>query len=112
MRSNLLSVPCSFMIALLVAKTGLIALNLPVNVGWLSGAVAVSMLLLYRRNLLELALITILAVLAEVHSHAGGNPQISPDVLLSVLVAIILLPLSLDIMGVAQPEMGPLFKSD
>jgi hypothetical protein len=111
MSSNLLSVPCSFLIALLVAKMGLVALNLPLNIGWLSGAVAAAMLLLYKRNLLELGLITVLAVLAEMHSHTGVDPQVSPDVLLSVLITIIILPLSLDIMGIAQPEIGSPFKS-
>jgi hypothetical protein len=112
MNSNLLSVPCSFMIALLVAKTGLVALNLPVDIGWLTGAVAVSMLLLYKRNLVELGLITALAVLAETYSQTGGDAQVSPDVLLSVLITIIILPLSLDIMGIAQPVMRPLLRSN
>jgi hypothetical protein len=94
------------MIALLVAKTGLIALSLPVDMLWLTGAVALSMLLLYKRSLLELALIAILATLAEVHAHTSGTPAVSPDVLLSVLVAIIILPLSLEVMGIEAPVLS------
>ena len=107
MKSNLLSLPCALMIALLVAKTGLIALNLPIDIVWLTGAVGLSMLLLYKRNLLELALIAILAVLAEVHAHTSGSPTVSPDILLSVLIGIIILPLSLDLMGIEAPVFGP-----
>ena len=112
MNSTVLSLPCSFMIALLVAKMGLIGLNLPISTTWLSGAFVLCTILLYKRNLVELSLIAVLATFAEMHSFAIGGPQISPDILLSVLIAIIILPVSLDIMGVVTPNLGPLLNSD
>ena len=112
MNPTVLALPCAFMISLLVAKTGLIALQLPVDPVWLTGAVLLCVFLLYKRTLVELGLITILAVLAEVHSLSSQTPSVSPDILLSVLVAIILLPLALNVMGLSSPRVkfGPRLK--
>jgi len=107
MNPTVLTLPFSFMIALLVAKTGLIALNLPVDKIWLSSAVVLCTLLLYRRKLVELGAIATLAALAEMHAQAIGGSLISPDILLSVLIAIILLPASLDLMGLSAPTLSP-----
>ncbi len=108
MNSTVLSLPCSFMIALLIAKMGLVSLNLPFSSIWLSGAVVLCTLLLYKRSLVELSVIAVLATLAEMHSFALGGPQVSPDILLSVLIAVIILPLALDFMGMVAPSLGPL----
>ncbi|MCZ6829249.1 MAG: hypothetical protein O7F73_06625 [Gammaproteobacteria bacterium] len=107
MNPTVLSLPCSFMISLLVAKMALIALNLPIDITWLTCAVVLCTLLLCRRNLAELVVIAALAALAEMHAQDIGGAHISPDILLSVLVAIILLPISLDMMGLARPSLGP-----
>ena len=111
MNPTVLSLPCAFMISLLVAKMALIALNLPVDTIWLSCSVVLCTLLLCRRNLVELGLIAILAAFAEMHSLSQGGPHVSPDILLSVLIAIIVLPLGLDLMGLAAPKLGALLHS-
>ena len=101
MNSIVLSLPFSFMIALLVSKVALIALNLPVEPVWVACSVVIGTLLLYKRNLVELGLIAVIAMFAEVHSTSMGNSAISPDVLLSLLIAIIVLPATLGMMGIA-----------
>ena len=111
MNPTVLALPCSFMISLLVAKMALIALNLPVNTLWLTCSVVLCTLLLCRRNLAELGVIATLAMLAEMYSFSHGSSHISPDILLSVLIAVILLPLFLDLMGLAAPRLGPLLNS-
>lgn len=109
MRNPILALPCSFLIAILVAKMALVGLQLPIDRLWLSCAVITCMLLLYKRNLPELALIAVLATLAESQSATGS--MVSPDVLLAVLLAIIVLPATLELMGLAAPKLGPLLNS-
>jgi hypothetical protein len=89
----------------------LIALNLPVNTLWLGAAVVLCVLMLYKRNLLELALIAILAALAEMHSVTSGVPRVSPDILLAVLITVIILPSAMEFMGLAAPNLGRLVSS-
>jgi hypothetical protein len=110
MRNPILALPCSFLIALLVAKMALVGLHLPIDRLWLSGAVLSCMLLLYKRNLPELGLIAVLATLAE--SQSATSSAVSPDVLLAVLFAIIVLPATLELMGLAAPKLGPLLNSN
>ena len=111
MSPTLFVLPCALLISLLVGKMGLIALDLPVTGPWIIIAATLCALLLYRRNIAELGVITILTGLVEVHSFTVGGVQVAPDVLLAVLVAVISLPLILDIMGLTAPKLGPLLSS-
>jgi hypothetical protein len=111
MNSNPLSLPCSFLVATLVAKIALMTMNLPMNALWMLGSVVICAILLYKRNLVELGVISLIAVFAETHTSGVGVAGIPSDVMFSVLVSMILLPATLGMMGIAPPTFGPLFKT-
>ena len=100
MPSIVISLPCSLAVSLFVARIGLATLDLPENPQWLFGAILLCTILLYRRSVAELGFIAALTAFAQLNSAALGNQFISEDMMLALLLVIIMLPSTMDLMGV------------
>ena len=100
MKSIMISIPCSFVVALFVSRIGLSTLGLPGNLQWLFAAVVLCTVLLYRRSMLELGAIAALTAFAQLNAANLGNQVVSEDMMLALLLAIILLPGTMRVMGI------------
>ena len=99
MNSILISLPCSLAVGLFVARIGLATLGLPENPQWLLAAIVFCTILLFRRSVVELGFIAALTAFAQLNSAALGNQYISEDMMLALLLLIIMLPSTIDLMG-------------
>jgi hypothetical protein len=100
MKLIMISLPCSLVVALFVSRIGLSTLGLPENPQWLLVAVLLCTILLFRRSMLELGVIAACTAFAQLNAAALGNQYINEDVMLSLLLLIILLPSTMDVMGI------------
>jgi hypothetical protein len=100
MNSIMISLPCSLVVALFVSRIGLSTLGLPENPLWLLAAVLFCTVLLFRRSMLELGVIAALTAFAQLNSAALGNQYISEDMMLALLLVVILLPSTMEVMGI------------
>jgi hypothetical protein len=100
MNSMMISLPCSLAVALFVGRIGLATLGLPENPQWLLAAVVLCTILLFRRSVVELGFIAALTAFAQLNSAALGNQYIGEDMMLTLLLVIILLPSTVDLMGI------------
>jgi hypothetical protein len=96
----MISLPCSLVVALFVSRIGLSTLGLPENAPWLLAAVLFCTVLLFRRSMLELGVIAALTAFAQLNSAALGNQYISEDMMLALLLVVILLPSTMEVMGI------------
>ncbi len=100
MKSIMISLPCSLVVALFVSRIGLATLGLPENPQWLLVAVVFCTILLIRRSILELGVVAALTAFAQLNAAALGNQYISEDIMLSLLLVVIMLPSTMDVMGI------------
>jgi len=100
MKSILITLPCSLVVALFVTKFGLATLGLPTDSRWLLGGVVICTFLLYRRGLVELALIGAIATVAQLNANGIGSQLVSADMLLALLLSVLLLPTILRLFGI------------
>ena len=100
MNSIMISLPCSLVVALFVSRIGLATLGLPENPKWLLLAVIFCTTLLSRRSILELSVIAALTAFAQLNAAALGNQFINEDIMLALLLVIIMLPSTMDVMGI------------
>ena len=100
MKSVLVSLPSALAIALFVSRVMLTTLKIPTDLTWLIGTVAVCTLLLYGRSLLELGMIGVLALIAQLNAAGIGGQAIAPDFMLALLISIILLPVGMRIFDI------------
>jgi len=96
----MISLPCSLVVALFVSRIGLATLGLPENPQWLLVAVVFCTILLIRRSILELGVVAALTAFAQLNAAALGNQYISEDIMLSLLLVVIMLPSTMDVMGI------------
>ncbi len=100
MKSILVSLPSALAIALFVSRVMLTTLNMPTDPAWMFGSVAGCTFLLYGRSLLELGLIGILALIAQLNAVGMGGQPIPPDFMLALLISIVLLPIGMRILDI------------
>lgn len=100
MKSIMISLPCSLVVALFVSRIGLATLGLPENPQWLLVAVVFCTILLIRRSILELGVVAALTAFAQLNAAALGNQYIGEDIMLSLLLVVIMLPSTMDVMGI------------
>jgi hypothetical protein len=63
-------------------------------------AVIFCTILLIRRSILELGVIAALTAFAQLNAAALGNQYISEDIMLALLLVVIMLPSTMDVMGI------------
>ena len=103
MNSNIFCLPCSAAISVYVSNLLLSTLGFLASPGVLLGGVVFCIFLLLGRNLIELALIGVIAGIAYMDNLVIG---ISPDVLLALLITIILLPTTIRLMDLDVDMRG------
>ena len=103
MGSFLFTIPASIIVGLLVGKLGLACLHMTPSTAWMATSVIICTLLLMRRSPLELGIMALISIMAEMHMRGIGSLQIPADVLLSIIISMILLPVGLNIMGMNNP---------
>ena len=95
MNSNIFCLPCSAAISVSVSNLLLSTLGFLASPAVLMSGVMFCIFLLLGRNLMELAVIGVIAAIAYMDNLVIG---ISPDVLLALLVTIIMLPTAIRLM--------------
>jgi hypothetical protein len=100
MKSSMISLPCSLVVALFISRIGLATLGLPENPEWLFAAIILCTILLFHRSIIELVVIAALTAFAQLNAAALGNQYLNEDIMLALLLAIILLPSTMDVMGI------------
>ncbi len=99
MKSLLVSIPCSLVVALLVSEVALTTLQLPREPDLMFSAVAITTMLLYERGLAELGIIGAISLFAQVNAQGLGSQAVAPDIMLALVIALIILPVGMRAMG-------------
>ena len=108
MKSMFISLPCSLVVSLLVADASIGILGLPREMAIQIGIVAISTMLLYERGLAELGVIGAISLFAQANAQGPGSQVVAPYIVLAVMMALILMPPVLRVMGmsVERPRIG------
>lgn len=99
MKPSLLSIPCAFLLALLVSRITMQTLGISVSVEVFSGVVMIGTLLMFRRTLIELGVIALITGFAQMNVAGASQFTLNEDAVLAVLLAIILFPTAMRMMG-------------
>ena len=99
MKSLIVVLPISVGIAGFITRLTIETLNLTMAPTWVVAAVAAYTAMLFRRSLGALAIIGGITLLANASLSGYTSLQISADVLLSLALTIIVLPVLLHVMG-------------